>query len=248
MLHPLSSSTSTCKAHITLPRVEYTSVLSVPKAQGSLAHNHTQTHLRMLSMLNTLQRHDQSPWFHVTSGRSCILRSKVWWFTEFCNSHCVSHFAAFFIVAWTKISIVENLVNKHQGGNTMKAQESILLARTVALLQRSPHQSSSATHGQSDQQPLASKGSYPTQSPPRKCTVVLILRVNDPSAGSPTETLLRLHLPLNNWVCTSSPQHCLRRDSARVQGTHQIIQSVGATGGVYKGQGRNQHKLMTCTY
>ena len=28
--------------------------------------------------------------------------------------------------------------------------------------------------------------------------------VNDPSAGSPTETLLRLHLPLNDKVWTSS--------------------------------------------
>jgi len=33
------------------------------------------------------------------------LRSKIWWFTEFCNSHYVSHFAAFFIVTRTKISI-----------------------------------------------------------------------------------------------------------------------------------------------
>ena len=38
----------------------------------------------------------------------CELRSKIWWFKEFCNSHCVSHFAAFFIVMGTKISIVEN--------------------------------------------------------------------------------------------------------------------------------------------
>ena len=30
------------------------------------------------------------------------------------------------------------------------------------------------------------------------------IRVNDPSAGSPTETLLRLLLPLNNQVCASS--------------------------------------------
>ena len=29
---------------------------------------------------------------------------------------------------------------------------------------------------------------------------------------------------------------------------HRIIQSIEATGGVYKGQGRNQHKLMTCAY
>ena len=30
------------------------------------------------------------------------------------------------------------------------------------------------------------------------------IRVNDPSAGSPTETLLRLLLPLNRQVCLSS--------------------------------------------
>jgi hypothetical protein len=36
------------------------------------------------------------------------LRSKIWWFTEFCNSHYVSHFAAFFIVARTKISIAKS--------------------------------------------------------------------------------------------------------------------------------------------
>jgi hypothetical protein len=29
---------------------------------------------------------------------------------------------------------------------------------------------------------------------------------------------------------------------------HRNIQSVGATGGVYKGQGRNLCKLMTCVY
>ena len=30
--------------------------------------------------------------------------------SRFCNSHCLSHFAAFFIVMGTKTSIVENLV------------------------------------------------------------------------------------------------------------------------------------------
>ena len=35
---------------------------------------------------------------------------------------------------------------------------------------------------------------------------------------------------------------------APIQGPHQNIQSVVATGGVYKGQGRNQRKLMTCAY
>ena len=35
---------------------------------------------------------------------------------------------------------------------------------------------------------------------------------------------------------------------ATVPNFHRTIQSVGATGGVYKGQGRNQRKLMTCAY
>ena len=36
------------------------------------------------------------------------MRSKSRWFAEFCNSHYVSHFAAFFIVARAKISVVES--------------------------------------------------------------------------------------------------------------------------------------------
>ena len=34
----------------------------------------------------------------------------------------------------------------------------------------------------------------------------------------------------------------------KIQSVHRIIQSVGATGGVYKGQGRNQRELMTHAY
>ena len=40
---------------------------------------------------------------------------------------------------------------------------------------------------------------------------------NDPSAGSPTETLLRLLLPLNDKVCVSSPNISLANQS-RCQG------------------------------
>ena len=69
--------------------------------------------------------------------------------------------------------------------------------------------------------------------------------VNDPSAGSPTETLLRLHLPLNDKVQTSSRNQLALITIPRL---HRTIQSVGATGGVYKGQGRNQCRLMICVY
>ena len=68
------------------------------------------------------------------------------------------------------------------------------------------------------------------------------MSANDPSAGSPTETLLRLLLPLNDMIYISfSRKTC-------IQYVHRIIQSVGATGGVYKGQGHNQRELMTRIY
>ena len=67
------------------------------------------------------------------------------------------------------------------------------------------------------------------------------MRANDPSAGSPTETLLRLLLPLSDKVRKISTQQGVRM-------AHRTTQSVGATGGVYKGQGRNQHELMTRAY
>ena len=41
------------------------------------------------------------------TNNGCNVRSKIWWFTESCNSHYVSHFAAFFIVLWAKRSIVK---------------------------------------------------------------------------------------------------------------------------------------------
>src|SRR6476620_9932342 len=41
------------------------------------------------------------------------MRSKIRWFTVFCNSHYVSHFAAFFIVARAKISVVESCLWLH---------------------------------------------------------------------------------------------------------------------------------------
>ena len=65
--------------------------------------------------------------------------------------------------------------------------------------------------------------------------------VNDPSAGSPTETLLRLLLPLGDMIYLS---FLLR--GPKGSPNHPV--SVGATGGVYKGQGHNQCKMMTCTY
>ena len=60
---------------------------------------------------------------------------------------------------------------------------------------------------------------------------------NDPSTGSPMETLLRLLLPLSDKVHQILQSLC--QGSRYVQIIYQSTQSVGATGGVYKGQGRS---------
>ena len=52
---------------------------------------------------------------------------------------------------------------------------------------------------------------------------------NDPSAGSPTETLLRLLLPLNDQVCTIS-----RTQKAKAQGHNpkaSLSHSIGSSDG-----------------
>ena len=77
------------------------------------------------------------------------------------------------------------------------------------------------------------------------------MRVNDPSEGSPTETLLRLLLPLSYEIRTGSQKGSptLRpTDTPPIPSPHRAAQSVEATGGVYKGQGRNRGRLMTYPY
>ena len=71
-------------------------------------------------------------------------------------------------------------------------------------------------------------------------------RGNDPSAGSPTETLLRLLLPLSDKVYLTFRDTDKTAHSPKDSPDHS--KSVVATGGVYKGQGLNQRRLMTCAY
>ena len=68
---------------------------------------------------------------------------------------------------------------------------------------------------------------------------------NDPSASSPTETLLRLLLPLSDKVHETFQRNVQKLSITSVRIIYQITQWVGATGGVYKGQERNQYELMT---
>ncbi len=57
-------------------------------------------------LLNRKKRHSNKHTLRNT--QECNMRSKIRWFTEVCNSHYVSHFAAFFIVTRAKISIVKS--------------------------------------------------------------------------------------------------------------------------------------------
>ena len=50
------------------------------------------------------------------SGLGRNLRSKTRWFTGFCNSHQVSHFATFFIDARAEISVAESRLKDSQAG------------------------------------------------------------------------------------------------------------------------------------
>jgi len=59
--------------------------------------------------------------------------------------------------------------------------------------------------------------------------------------------VLRLDHSLDDWVHKTF-QTAAITSSNSIRIIHRIIQSIDATGGVYKGQGRNQHKLVTCAY
>jgi hypothetical protein len=59
--------------------------------------------------------------------------------------------------------------------------------------------------------------------------------------------MLRLDHSLDNWVYKASQVEIVANNNS-IRIIHRIIQSIDATGGVYKGQGRNQHKLITYAY
>ena len=108
------------------------------------------------------------------------MRSKIRWFTEFCNSHYVSHFAAFFIVARAKRSVVKSCLLFVQ--SNQDSINIILKWRWASLDWDRAHQGR--------KQCTQCKGVKPI--------------INDPTAGSPTVTLLRLVLPLNDQVWPAS--------------------------------------------
>ncbi|KAK7325419.1 hypothetical protein VNO80_34497 [Phaseolus coccineus] len=121
------------------------------------------------------------------------LRSKTRWFTGFCNSHQVSHFATFFIDARAEISVAEShfasCVVTTPAGHRLRVPKNRPLQfqfpwhtkrRGLCFIER--ERLGCANH---DQPPPDRRGAQ------RTCR---------PFVGSPTETLLRLLLPLNDKV------------------------------------------------
>ena len=124
-------------------------------------------------------------------------RSRLYWFTEFCNSQRLSHFAAPFIVVQAETSIAESCLESVANN----------------IMHNSPNHSSLQTAAAPKHQNNATPICYPRNSTreTQQCCphpefhihnsrYVKWMRANDPSAGSPTETLLRLLLPLSDKV------------------------------------------------
>ena len=127
--------------------------------------------------------------------KECNVRSKIRWFTEFCNSHYVSHFAAFFIDARTKRSVVESCFKQ-------------IIKIICLIVQKKFHKDDILFLGPA----LANHFKVPKLHTVKASTKEKIFQCwkislgNDPSAGSPKETLLRILLPLNDQVCPTSRQ------------------------------------------
>lgn len=139
------------------------------------------------------------------------MRSKTRWFTGFCNSHQVSHFATFFIDARAEISVAESRSRLEccDAAPTGTVSGPMGGARHLRLPWRIPRRGFVVVPGRdrtSRARPGTGGGRAAVQRRPPVCQNAFAGRTglrgidNDPSAGSPTETLLRLLLPLNDKV------------------------------------------------
>ena len=102
-----TGSTDTQKPEVAMPRWKVSQAWEF-KAIRNVWYSNTPKHPMYPPRGGFLFRTDTQRGVLSGLSRERNLRSKIWWFTEFCNSHYVSHFAAFFIVTRTKISVVKS--------------------------------------------------------------------------------------------------------------------------------------------
>ena len=116
-----------------------------------------------------------------------------------CNSHYVSHFAAFFIDARAKRSTVKSC-SLLRLTLEPRFEDRIRLGSKVCTWVKTNSGPAKQTEVRSPTGDLTLFRATPKYSIKYTAKAVRIGFVNDPSAGSPTETLLRLLLPLNDQV------------------------------------------------
>ena len=144
-------------------------------------------------------------------SRKRSIRSNPCWFTEFCKSQCLSHFAAPFIVVRAETSVAESCKeaiteqrfpptgskSTTQSEEKLGGQAGTISTRLAnGKLARSPSRGRKQSPGTA-REPHRAESSHLKV---HRLSVVKTQCVNDPSAGSPTETLLRLLLPLSDKV------------------------------------------------
>ncbi|KAL0642024.1 hypothetical protein Bca4012_102503 [Brassica carinata] len=150
------------------------------------------------------------------------LRSKTRWFTGFCNSHQVSHFATFFIdhePRYPLPRVVLDFTLQHCfRTNTVSglAKAGCLVECSLTLF----------VPGFGDIRKLCVQSSETGRW----------RRITTESVGTKSAKI-PAHREFSGLLATSQAANHLRR---RDPNTSRIIQSVGAAGGVYKGQGRSQ--------
>ena len=144
-------------------------------------------------------------------SRKRSIRSNPYWFTEFCNSQCLSHFAAPFIVVRAETSVAEscvhNIAPRSQRPGLARRPEVIPAMVDFKRKPKTWPQGSAKETARDATQTAAlerlwhgNEAHTPRSSPQEIHSYLDWMRANDPSAGSPTETLLRLLLPLSDKV------------------------------------------------
>ena len=145
------------------------------------------------------------------------MRSEICWFAEICKSQCLSHFAASFIASRAEVSIVKGglRVVCPIGPHLFPAWDIAIVRGASSVL--------------TDLAALVIKCSTneSVQTPYHR-TSLIRNSVNDPSAGSPTETLLRLILPLSDKVYETSRKNSLLNHHSPI---HSPEHSIGRSDG-----------------
>ena len=145
-------------------------------------------------------------------SRKRSIRSNPCWFTEFCKSQCLSHFAAPFIVVRAETSVAESCkeaITVWRLPPTGERDNTLHWIQGPPRLLRRSNKSSAGIPGSHGSRSLTPSSDHRSAENPRTDEgsqgvvhgeSVETHCVNDPSAGSPTETLLRLLLPLSDKV------------------------------------------------